>query len=141
MPTFKTIQMTKELAGPPATRLDSNEHNRVHTIYGKYTTAGTETVGDVVWSATLPVGARVLPQSKIEHGATVSGYVEAGDAGDADRFQTETDVTGAGSFYCDRLANLGWEVDSEDNQTWMLTVSSGTFAVDIDFYVALCYIH
>jgi len=137
MPTFKSTQMTNVGAGPPATVLKSSEHNRVHVDYHAYTPVGTETTGDIIELGFLPIDAKILPQSYIQYDATAA-WCTFGDAGDASRMKTRTDISSAGSFKLDELGNLDWEVDSAGNQTLFMTVS-GTMTVDKDIFVALCY--
>ena len=137
---YKTTEMTNVTAGPPATRLASNQHNRVHWAFGHYVATGAETTDDLIKVATLPLSAKVLPISWFEWDATVSGYASIGTSDDADKFLALTDVTSAGTAHFGNvLANMDWEAD--DDNTGVFITISGSLAVAADLYVGLAFMY
>lgn len=123
---YANLRATQRATGTASNKLDGNALGDVRCMVTSYTVSGTVAIGDVIEWGELPVGARLLPGSKLfwSTGAA-SSTLNLGDTGSAARYLAATAVTTAGSATAEAQLASGATYDVTATTTVLRSTVAG----------------
>jgi len=132
------VNYTKKMAPTPANQIDSAQYGgRVRWTYDSYECSSTAK-GTVIYLATIPEGAHVLPESKLYHDALGANTALAiGTTADTVKWSDSEATTAAGNIELDKIGVAGTAMTAATDL--IVTVSgsgAATGTLELSLYVA-----